>query len=177
MDSSVFKGGRVHGLGLDYRQAVKNGGSWRFSDDANVPDPDGVLWEMPIHTQFVPFWRMLGRKRLQLQRKMRSASQGSPLPHSWRDFVRFRYPRKLDFCRMTFEEMRETIERVLQEKQPRGESSPVVLIGHSKDFVDPEAVRRLLTFLRQRGATLKVFRPCSARNHNSVAEGAKCSLS
>jgi hypothetical protein len=157
VDSSVFKGGRVQGLGLDYGPALKNAGSWRFSNDVNVPDPKGVLWEMPIHTQLVPFWRMLGRKRLQLQRKTRSASRGSPLPHCWRDFVRFRYPRKLDFCRMTFGEMRKAIEEVLEEKQPRGEGSPIVLIGHSKDFVDAKALRRFLAFLRERAVSSTVF--------------------
>ena len=30
VDSSVFKGGRVHGLGLDYRPALANDGFWRF---------------------------------------------------------------------------------------------------------------------------------------------------
>jgi peptidoglycan/xylan/chitin deacetylase (PgdA/CDA1 family) len=158
VDSSVFKGGRVHGLGLDYRPALGNGGSWRFGNDVNVPDPNGQLWEVPIHTQLVPFWQMLGRKRLKLQSKTRSASQGSPLPHHWRDFLRFHYPRKLDFCRMNFEEMREAVEGVLEEKQvQRGESSPIVAIGHSKDFVDPEAVRRFLAFLRDQSVAVTTF--------------------
>jgi hypothetical protein len=107
VDSSVFKGGRVHGLGLDYRPALGHDGFWRFRTDVNVPDPHGTLWEIPIHTQMVPFWRMLGRKRLKLQKKVPSASHGTPLPRRWRDFFRYRYPRKLDFCRMTFDEMRE----------------------------------------------------------------------
>ena len=158
VDSSVFKGGRVQDLGLDYRPALKNAGSWRFSNDVNVPDPNGALWEIPIHTELVPFPQMLGRKRLQLQSKTRSASQGSPLPRCWRDFVRLRYPRKLDFCRMTFEEMRETIERVLQKKQAReAEPIPIVAIGHSKDFEDPGAVRRFLAFLQERGVPVTTF--------------------
>jgi peptidoglycan/xylan/chitin deacetylase (PgdA/CDA1 family) len=170
VDSSVFKGGRVLGLGLDYRPALKNAGSWRFSDDVNVPDPNGVLWEIPIHTQLVPFWQMLRRKRLQLQSKTNGASRGSPLPRCWRDFVRFRYPRKLDFCRMTFEEMRETIEAVLKERQQRPECSPIVLIGHSKDFVDPEAVWRFLTFLRERGAAVTVFSHLLSPEPSSAVE-------
>jgi peptidoglycan/xylan/chitin deacetylase (PgdA/CDA1 family) len=158
VDSSVFKGGRLRGLGLDYRPALGNGGSWRFGDDVNVPDPNGALWEIPIHTQLVPFWQMLGRKRLKLQSRTHSASQGSPLPHDWRDFLRFRYPRKLDFCRMTFEEMREALEGVLEEKQLQlEESSPIVAIGHSKDFVDPEAVRRFLAFLRDQSVAVTTF--------------------
>jgi peptidoglycan/xylan/chitin deacetylase (PgdA/CDA1 family) len=158
VDSSVFKGGRVHGLGLDYRPALQNDGFWRFDSDVNVPDPHGTLWEIPIHTQMVPFWRMLGRKRLKLHKKVPSSTQGTPLPRRWRDFLRFRYPRKLDFCRMTFEEMREAIEVVLEQGQARrGERSLVVAIGHSKDFVDSEAIRRFLDFLQQRAVGVTTF--------------------
>lgn len=158
VDSSVFKGGRIHGLGLDYRPALENGGSWRFGSDVNVPDPNGQLWEVPIHTQLVPFWRMLGRKRLKLQGKTSRASHGSPLPHDWRDFLRFRYPRKLDFCRMTFEEMREATDAVVKQRRlARQQDSVLVAIGHSKDFVDSEAVRRFLGFLENQKIPVTTF--------------------
>jgi len=151
VDSSLFKGGRVRRLGLDYRAAMANGSSWRFGNDVNIPDPDGPLLEIPIHTETVPFWRMLGGKRLRLHRKTRKASEGSPLSRDWRDFVRLFYPRKLDFCRMTFAEMREGITRVLAEEQEARECRPIVAIGHSKDFVDAGAVKSLLRFLKERG--------------------------
>jgi peptidoglycan/xylan/chitin deacetylase (PgdA/CDA1 family) len=158
VDSSVFKGGRIHGLGLDYRPAIANDGFWRFANDVNAPDPGGVLWEIPIHTQLVPFWQMLGRKRLRLQDKTSNASQGSPLPRRLRDFLRFRYPRKLDFCRMTFDEMRESLEEVLEQHQEQpGERNLVVAIGHSKDFMDSDAVRRLLGFLQRRSVPVTTF--------------------
>jgi hypothetical protein len=157
VDSSVFKGGRVRGSGLDYRPALGNAGFWRFGSDVNVPDAKGLLWEVPIHTEMVPFWQMLGRKRLKLQSKTRSASQGSPLRHHWRDFLRFRYPRKLDFCRLTFDEMREAVTGILEERQAGGERWPFVVIGHSKDFVDSEAVRRFLAFLREREIAVTTF--------------------
>jgi len=157
VDSSLFRGGRVRGLGLDYRPAMANGSAWRFSNDVNVPDPHGALLEIPIHTQMVPFWRMLGGKRLKLHSKTRKSSEGSPLPRNWRDFVRLRYPRKLDFCRMTFAEMRKAITGVLQEEQGRKECSPIVAIGHSKDFVDPDAVRIFLAFLQERDVAVTTF--------------------
>jgi hypothetical protein len=158
VDSSVFKGGWIHGLGVDYRPALGNDGYWRFSTDVNVPDSEGALWEIPIHTQMVPFWQMLGRKRLKLQKKVPNSNQGTPLPRRWRDFLRYRYPRKLDFCRMTFEEMRQAMEEVLEKAQSRrGERSLIVAIGHSKDFVDSEAVRRFLDFVQQRAVTVTTF--------------------
>jgi hypothetical protein len=157
VDSSLFKGGRVRGLGFDYRPATANGSSWLFSDDVNMPDPHGTLLEIPIRTQMVPFWRMLSGKRLKLHSKTRRASEGSPLPGNWRDFVRLRYPRKLDFCRMTFAEMREAVTEVLEEEQRRKEHSAIVAIGHSKDFVDPDAIRSLLAFLQERGVAVTTF--------------------
>lgn len=158
VDSSVFKGGRVYSLGLDYRPALGNDGFWRFGSDVNLPDPHGTLWEIPIHTQMVPFWRMLGRKRLKLQNKMRSAGQGTPLPRRWRDFLRFCYPRKLDFCRMTFEEMRESMQIVLKgRREKREEHNLIVAIGHSKDFVDSDAIRRFLNFLQERSIPITTF--------------------
>ncbi len=158
VDSSVYKGGRVRGLGLDYRPALGNGGFWRFDDDVNMPDPQGKLWEIPIHTQLVPFWHMLGRKRLELQKRANNGNHKTPLPHRWRDFLRFRYPRKLDFCRMTFAEMREAMQLVLaQTKSRAGERNVVVAIGHSKDFMDSEAIRRFLAFLREQAVNVTTF--------------------
>ena len=158
VDSSVFKGGRVHALELDYRPAAANDGFWRFGNDVNQPDPRGALWEIPIYTQMVPFWQMLGSKRLKLQNKARSSGRGTPLPRRWRDFLRFRYPKKLDFCRMTFEEMRDCVDAAFQEGKGRtGERSCVVAIGHSKDFVDSDAVRRFLSYLQERSVQVTTF--------------------
>lgn len=157
VDSSVFKGGRIRALGLDYRPAMGNDGFWRFGDDVNVPDPNGALWEIPIHTRMVPFWEMLGGKRLKVHSKMQSGGE-APLPNRWRDFLRFWYPRKLDFCRMTFPEMRDAVQGALADQRSRGsEHSLVVAIGHSKDFVDSQAVRDFLTFLRERSIQVTTF--------------------
>jgi catechol 2,3-dioxygenase-like lactoylglutathione lyase family enzyme len=155
VDSSVFKGGLMHGVGLDYRRASANDEIWRFSEDVNIPDPDGELFEIPILTESVPFWRMMGRKRLQLQTKTRTASQGSPLPRSIRDFMRFHYPRKLDFCRLSFDEMCETVKADLGQNQRKPRA--LVAIGHSKDFVDDDAVRRFLGFLKENGIAVTTF--------------------
>jgi hypothetical protein len=157
-DSSVFKGGRTRALGLDYRPALQNDSHWRFSTDVNVPDASGSLLEVPIHTEMVPFWEMLGRKRLQVQKKVPVASNGSPLPARWRDFLRLRYPRKLDFCRMTAPEMRAVMERILHETRPRqSKLTPVVAIGHSKDLVDFDAIRQFLAFLRDNSIAVTTF--------------------
>ena len=69
IDSSVFKGGRQHRHHLDYRRAIKNGYYWMFGDDVTIPDPAGPLFEIPIYTKLVPFWKMATSKRLGLHHK------------------------------------------------------------------------------------------------------------
>ena len=151
VDSSVFKGGLQRGHGLDYRPSLRNGDFWRFSSDVNTPAADGLMLEIPIHVEMAPFWRMATRKRVAIS--ARPAGQaGAPGPTSrWRDFVRLRYPRKLDFCRMTLDELVSTMERVLRDDQVAPtRTRPVVAIGHTKDLVDLETVERFLGYLASR---------------------------
>ena len=55
IDSSVYKGGMRHQYHLDYRGALRNSYYWKFTDKVDVPVGDGVLLELPIYTQMVPF--------------------------------------------------------------------------------------------------------------------------
>jgi hypothetical protein len=159
VDSSVFKGGRIQDVGVDYRPSMRNGYYWRFGDDVNSVDPKGAILEVPIHTEMVPFWKMLSGKRLNLQKKVPTNGNGSPLGNRWADFARFRYPRKLDFCRMSLDEMRSVMNALLNEDKKSPEVyKPVVAIGHSKDLVDFDAIREFLNFLAQNGIKVADFR-------------------
>lgn len=154
VDSSVFKGGRMRGVRLDYRPALQNGWFWRFASDVNYPDASGALVEIPIHTEMVPFWRMLGGKRLRIQRKVPAAAHGSPLPRHWSDFLRLRYPRKCDFCRMTLRELTRMVEAVLrQDRATPEELKPLVAIGHSKDLIDFQTIAAFLDWLRAKAVS------------------------
>ncbi len=164
IDSSVFKGGRTRDAGLDYRPALRNGNYWRFGDDVNTPDPLGPLLELPIHTRMVPFWAMLRRKRLKLHGRVPGADGGNPLPRRWRDYLRFSYPQKLDFCRMTFQEMRSAVLREIRSARLCSEEpSWLVAIGHSKDLVDFEAISTFLSFLQGEGVSITTFSSGLAR--------------
>ena len=118
VDSSVFKGGVQRRHGLDYRPALANPDFWRFADDVNVPDSSGSLVELPIHTRMVPFWRMVAARRLSAPRAT-ATGVGSGRYERWRDFVRLRYPQKLDFCRMDLNEMTSAVEAVLLQERRR----------------------------------------------------------
>jgi hypothetical protein len=54
--------------------------------------------------------------------------------------------------------MRESMEEVLKQHQGQpGERNFVVAIGHSKDFVDSDTVRRFLSFLQERSVGVTTF--------------------
>lgn len=160
IDSSVFKGGRQHFHGLDYRRSLKNGYFWRFGDDIQRPDQNGTLTEIPIHTAMVPFWRLLTKKRVGLQRQSPVASRsGGQSLCRLLDCLRLRYPLKFDFCRMTLGEMTSIVDRVIAEDMGDPQTfRPLVAIGHTKDLHDVEAVDRFLGYLEARNIPVSTLR-------------------
>lgn len=160
VDSSVFKGGLQRQQGLDYRRAEKNGYYWKFTEDVNRPDPNGALLELPIYTDMVPFWRMATAKRIRLQQKRPAGAQPGEkrrIGRTW-DFLRFRYPLKFDFCRMTAAELIAMIDQVIREdRQNPKVFRPIVAIGHTKDLYDLEAVDTFLSYLNQNGIPVSTF--------------------
>jgi hypothetical protein len=159
VDSSVFKGGLQHQYKLDYRQALRNGYYWTFMDQVDVPDPQGALLELPIHTQMVPSWKMLTAKRIGLQRKASSVGQiGKSKLGQLLDLMRFRYPLKFDFCRMTISELIHMLDGVVGQDRDKGALfQPLVAIGHTKDLVDFDAVESLLSYIGERGIPVSTF--------------------
>ena len=150
IDSSVFKGGLQRKNNLDYRRSLKNGYYWRFSDDVNEPDENGPWLEVPIHSEMVAPWRMATSKRMAYNNQYGATSQST----SGRlirglDFLRLRYPLKLDFCRMTLHEMISMMDKIIQEerKDPKV-YRPIISIGHTKDLADFETVDSFLSFLK-----------------------------
>jgi hypothetical protein len=159
LDSSVFKGGFQHAHTLDYRPALRNGDYWRFETDVNVEVRDGSWIEVPIYSEMVPFWRMLTSKRVGLQTK--GAAAGRTLNHRLsriRDYMRFRYPLKFDFCRMTLEELTSMTQALLREdRKDPGRIRPMVAIGHTKDLVDVETIDAFLRFLASHDIKVSTF--------------------
>jgi len=155
IDSSVFKGGRQRTHGLDYRAALRNGYFWKFNEDVNVPDPTGILLEIPTYSVMVPSWKMLAGKRIGLQRKAGISSttimNRREKVNRVLDRLRPRYPLKLDFCRMTLKELTSTFEHAVHDDLMDPESyRPLVAIGHSKDLLDFETVDGFLSYLKHR---------------------------
>jgi GT2 family glycosyltransferase len=159
IDSSVFKGGLQRNHGLDYRPALGNGYFWPFSRDVNEPDPNGTWFELPIYTDMVPTWRMATSKRMAYanQHAISGRSAKQKLTSAF-DYLRFRYPLKLDYCRMTLTEMTSMVDRIIQEDQREPESyKPIVAIGHTKDLTDFSSVDSFLAYLRTKKIEIHTF--------------------
>jgi hypothetical protein len=171
IDSSVFKGGVQHNHGLDYRPSLGNGCCWRFGSDVNHADPTGAWVEMPIHAELKPIWKMPTAKRMNL-----SKAAGGPAPRTrekvnrLRDFLRFRYPMKLDFCRMTLKELTQMMTSVIRAHRSSPDSYwPVVAIGHSKDLRDFGTVNDFLSFLMENGIRICTFEEAYPKCLSSLA--------
>ena len=160
VDSSVFKGGVQHQHNLNYKRSLKNGYYWKFTDEVNVPDPNGLMLELPIHTEMVPTYKMLTAKRVGMQRKGSSVSQTySEKLYRLRDFMRLQFPLKFDFCRMTIEELTSMVDKVILEDQQNPTLfRPIVAIGHTKDLVDFVTVEKFLTYLRNKNIPVTSFK-------------------
>jgi hypothetical protein len=160
VDSSAFRGGWQHDHGLDYRRTPQGLCFWQFGSDVTTVDPRGPLIEVPIHTEMVPFWGMQAAKRLALGNTFGLAGR-SPVGalNRMRDFLRLKYPLKLDFCRLTAAQMIGMVRGVLEEdsKAP-GIYRPLVAIGHTKDLTDIGAVETFLAFLRKQEIAASTFR-------------------
>jgi hypothetical protein len=159
IDSSVYKGGVQYQYGLDYRRALKNGYFWRFAEDVNMPDPEGSLLEIPIYSQMVPTWKVFTGRRVGLQQRATSAGGSSSARIGrLRDFMRFKHPLKLDFCRMTTDELRHMIDAVLKEDRDDPDTfRPLVAIGHTKDLEETGPTEFFLDYLKSRGIPVSLF--------------------
>jgi hypothetical protein len=158
IDSSVFKGGLQRNQNLDYRPARKNGYYWTFSSDVNEPDRMGQWLELPIYTEMVPPWKMATSKRMGMGT---GGGTRSSFPKKLKraiDLLRFSYPLKFDFCRMTLPELTSMMGRViLQDRKDPDTLKPIVAIGHSKDLNDIETVDAFLSFLRVKNIPVVTF--------------------
>jgi hypothetical protein len=175
IDSSVFKGGMQHNHSLDYRPALKNGYFWPFDCDVNQPNPSGAWIEVPIYTEMVPFWKMVTSKRVGSGNGFGVSRQSTTKKlNRILDFVRFRYPLKLDFTRMTLNELTSMMIRIIREDRTQpGQYRPIVAIGHTKDLSDPQTVDDFLAFLRANGIAISTFQ---AAHPKLLQENAKSAL-
>jgi len=178
IDSSVFRGGLLHNHALDYRHSPGNVPYWKFDSDVCDPDPAGAMIEVPIHVRMVPFWQMATTKRRAFSKRKALKSPAVSSSQTFRqrvnrarDLLRFYYPLKLDFCRMTLDELTFAMGRLIEEdKADPAACRPVVTIGHTKDLFDFDTVERFLAYLESNAVRVSTFVDVYPRLAGAVSE-------
>jgi len=162
-DSSVIKG--LHETTLvptDYRQAKSATGYWwTCVDDISQSGPTGEnIIEFPVYSRMKPYvcnfrWTKLCAtiKRRRVERAdthshgMMGARQSTESLGQMLKKLGTLQPLKYDFCKLSATDMIRGLRRLTNDNQmARGDfGTPVVMLGHSKDFWND---RNLETFLR-----------------------------
>lgn len=165
IDSTLFKGGRIRKYNVDYRPSVRNRYYWRILDDVNKHQNDGLLLEVPIYTEQVPFWKMISRfvkKEPQSNKEDVQSEQQFKIMRTWArfgDFFRIKYPRKLDYCFMSLDEILTSLKKlILLDKKTFRDYKPIVLVGHTKNLKDFKKVERILEFIKKSNLRVVTFK-------------------
>jgi hypothetical protein len=175
-DTSVFKWGyRCDGAAdFDYRNAFSNVLAWYARmDDINRASPQPTILEVPIATESVRYLRMLTPRRLWLgMRFLREdvetyrainevkGMQTRPQRLALRLGQLFqRYPRKLDFCKLTAREISSCLDALIKQCRNHHDRlpTPLVMIGHSKEIPNPRELRVALERAAKRHAGELLF--------------------
>jgi hypothetical protein len=161
-DSSVVRGlfHETDSYHLDYRNVNNSKRLWRVSDDVTREDPNGAVWEVPIHSVPVRRYRQLSVSRLRAK-----FSNNIPKSQQRQTVQRFLRPRqpvrtltalfdpvplKLDFHNQTPAEFCRMIASA-EFGNGFGPVDALVAIGHTKEHVDDRTFESLV-----RGAVEKL---------------------
>lgn len=161
-DSSVVRGlFRTSGdYCLDYRGVRTGQRLWRVRDDVTREDPNGLVWEIPIHSVPVRRYQQItwSRLRAKFSRNVPAAQQKEMMhrfvqPTHPLKTVRTLFepvPLKLDFHNQTAGEFCRTLATAAPTENCDA-PDVMVAIGHSKEHIDDAAFDRLLAEVTSRG--------------------------
>ncbi|MCK4852460.1 MAG: hypothetical protein KAS86_05020 [Candidatus Omnitrophica bacterium] len=122
----------------------------------------GKVWEVPIYSVELPKYRMFALTRIvpalyrysvdrspDFRKKARAAAVSSG--HGFlAGLFRDTYKQKWDFCKQSAAEMVEFLEAGLRRYDHRNNEVPLVMIGHSKDFLSDREFERFLRITAKR---------------------------
>jgi hypothetical protein len=134
---------------LDYRNAPRTHRSWRVREDVAQPDATGAITELPIHSVMGRrFHQITGQRlRAKFSRNVPKQGQNEMLdrfglskrrPWSLLKFLWQPVPLKLDFHNVTPRKLMQWI-RSAPAPHPDDPLDLLVLIGHTKEHINPQA--------------------------------------
>jgi hypothetical protein len=138
----------------DFRKVKDKRGIWKVSNSILDDNPEGEIIEVPVSTLKVQGWRVFIMKIFKKFNKNQNVSTFKPEGY-YPSRRRGSFPKQLsrlflpqwvmfDYCRRTAKEMEGFLISALEEDN-RGGVSPLVAIGHPKDFANQEEVDRFLS--------------------------------
>jgi hypothetical protein len=154
LDTSLVRGlqRRDAHVALDFTAAPRKR-HWRIRADVAAEEPDGPIFEVPIHSQMARRFQQFTPKRLaakfsrnvpkEKQREMVAQLKIKRTPMGVIQFLLQQFPIKLDFHNMSAGQMMRWI-RNAPASSP-GEVDVIVLIGHTKEHRDDRDFERFLT--------------------------------
>jgi hypothetical protein len=166
-DSSVVKEYRTDiPFEVDYSRAVAGKTAWWTTDTELMMEgaPGENVLELAVNSRVEPYWNSFRKAKLRAAwQRLRSERMSRPnhtecrkissVPGCWtvlRKLLR-KHVSAFDFCKLSCRNM---VKRMEDHAQDSGQ--PVVVIGHSKDFVNDQQLDRFLAWLTRNRAVSPV---------------------
>lgn len=140
---------KIHSLSVAQESKNKERGYWAL-------DSEGKVFEFPIHSQRVPFYRMFSFNiiRNEVYRRWHSIFMK---PREWNEYqkkkekrlsaicsIKDGYNLKWDFCKLSARKMIELLRIGLSRYDSDNYEVPLILIGHSKDLFKVQELDKFL---------------------------------
>lgn len=165
-DSSVVKGYRQTApFAVDYSRVEISEGTWWTTDTEFTEQgaPGENVMELSVSARMEPYWKSLkpAKLRAALRRRQTERTSGNghqngngngngvssvPSIRSALAKILTKQASTFDFCKLSCQDM---LKRIHELEDPR--QQPVVVIGHSKDFVNDRQFEMLLAGMSERG--------------------------
>ena len=159
-DSSVVKGFRTSApFEVDYSQVKTDKAAWWTTDKELTEEgrPGENIIELPVSSRIEPYWKnfkltklLAALKRRELEKAtLKSASNGDgihslPATHTVLMKLLKKHANTFDFCKLSCKDMLERVRELYGCGQ-----NPVVVIGHSKDFINDSQFDEFLAMLHK----------------------------
>ncbi len=158
VDSSVVPGLYRKGVisDIDYLKAPQGGGYWYVDDDVSHAQLSGSFVEIPVYSQMKFEFQKIKFKRIKAKFFSKGGGVNSAaarvlkydFPKTPYAFIKFLFrkgPIKFDFCHLSFREM----VKFLNENQEK--NSPLVMIGHNKEYFNDRDFELFLKHVLREG--------------------------
>ncbi len=187
-DSSVVPGfRRTTPFDVDYSKVQTDRSSWWTTETELIAEgaPGENILEVPVACRMVPYWHnfkpVAFRAAMQRRRTERESRNGqarrngsriscTPSGRTFLQRMMAKYASQLDYCKLSCRDM---LKRLAELDGP-GEH-PVVMIGHTKDFLNDRHLSDFLAAVKQRGSVRFVRLAEAVQSASSITCGSSLS--